>query len=122
VCLLCSDDFLVDENQLTFDELGRLQPSTPADCRLTPSTINTSPFQVSAAAGKTAIQSFPNGSTAASDDLRTQHLKDLSLGTTDLPTTSHCYRLPPISSTFCWRARYRDRQRVESDDWRVNGE
>jgi len=70
VRLLCSDDSLAAENRSTFDKLGRIHPSTPADRRLTLSTINASPLQVSAAIVKTAIQSFTNGSAAGPDGLR----------------------------------------------------
>jgi len=62
-----------------------IHPLIPADRRLAPSTINTSPLQVSAAAVrvKTATMSYPNRSAAGPDGLRPRHLKGLLLGTTD---------------------------------------
>jgi len=45
VRLLCSDYSLAAKNQSTFDELGLLHRSTPADRRLTPSTVATQSFR-----------------------------------------------------------------------------
>jgi hypothetical protein len=83
VRLLCSDDTLATKDGKTFIELCRLHPPAPADRRQAPSTI-APPLQVSSAAVRTAIQSFPNGSAAGPDGLRPQHLKDLLLGSTDV--------------------------------------
>jgi hypothetical protein len=82
VRLLCSDDRLAVPQESTFVELCRLHPVAPIDRRPVPS-IDTSPLQVSPSAVRAAIQSFPNGSSAGPDGLRSQHLKDLLIGSVD---------------------------------------
>ena len=85
VRLLCSDDTLAPTTAETFAKLGPLHPPAPADRRPAPTT-DTPPLQVSTAAVRAAIQSFPAGSAAGPDGLRPQHLKDLLMGSaTDNP-------------------------------------
>jgi len=82
VRLLCSDDTLAATTAETFAKLGPLHPPAPADRRPAPTT-DTPPLQVSPAAVRAAILSFPAGSSAGPDGLRPQHLKDLLVGSTD---------------------------------------
>ena len=83
VRLLCSEDTLASENSETFNKLCSLHPAAPVDRRQAPSTTM-QPLQVSSAAVRAAIQSFPNGSAAGPDGLRPQHLKDLLQGCSDV--------------------------------------
>ncbi len=82
VRLLCSEDKLAAPDSSTFTELQRLHPPAPGDRRSAPST-DIPPLQVSPAAVRASVQSFPNGSAAGPDGLRPQHLKDLLLGAPD---------------------------------------
>ena len=82
VRLLCSDDGLAAVNENTLSALANLHPPAPADRRAAPTT-DVPPLQVTPAAVRAAVQSFPNGSAAGPDGLRPQHLKDLLLGIAD---------------------------------------
>ena len=82
VRVLCSDDRLTVPDNTSFAELCHLYPPVPADRRSAPS-LDTPPLQVSPAAVRAAIHSFPNGSAGGPDSLRPQHVKDLLLGAPD---------------------------------------
>ena len=74
--LLSSSDLLAPANAETHAALLSLHPHQPEDRRTVPPS-DAAPIEVSAAAVKRAILSFPNGSSGGPDGLRPQHLKDL---------------------------------------------
>ena len=78
--ILNSDENLVPPNKDSFNALLALHPRAPFDRRPAPAVAPA--LQVTPAAIKNAIASFPNSSAGGSDGLRPQHLKDLLLGRT----------------------------------------
>ena len=78
---LCSDDpsrTVPDDTTLT--DLSHLHPVAPTDRRHAPSTTMP-PLQVLPDTIKSALQSFPNGSAAGQDGLRSEHMKNLVIRT-----------------------------------------
>jgi hypothetical protein len=75
---LCSTETLVIPDKSILPKLSSLHPTAPTDRRhLTNDNYTSPPLHVNMNTVKTALQSFPGGSSGGPDGLRPQHLKDL---------------------------------------------
>jgi len=87
VRLICSEDKPAKENEATFVALKMKHPAAPSDRRpqCHPSSSSRfDPLQITVADVKTAVRTFPPGSTGGPDGISPQHLKDMLIAEGDI--------------------------------------
>ena len=93
VRVACSEDSMADRSDATFAALKEKHPSPHLNSSIPPAPDMSVPLlSVSAEDVAQAIRSFPNGSAGGPDDLRPQHLKDM--------TTSSIAEAPALLSAL----------------------